>query len=76
VKPETMNNKMTVEIWSMCAAVNIKKALPLIEPLLTEQINIKTLAMKIERKYRNQAQWNKSVNERCLPAIKMILILQ
>lgn len=66
---------MTSELWSMCAAVNVKTALPLIETPLTGYINIQALARRIERKYKNPALWNSLVSERCTPAIKTLLLL-
>jgi hypothetical protein len=70
-----MNNKMTVEIWSMAAAVNVKNVLPMIETPI-EQINVKAMAIRIQRKYKNPERWNCLVNDRCKPGIRTVLILQ
>ena len=66
---------MIVEIWSTTAAVNVKKVLPMIETSI-EQINIKAMAIRIQRKYKNPEQWNYLVNDRCDPEIRTVLMLQ
>jgi hypothetical protein len=58
----------------MVAAVNVKSALPMIETQ-TDQINIMALARRIERKYKNPANWNYRVNAQCDPGIKALLTL-
>jgi len=63
-----------VEIWSIAAAVNVKSILPMIETPV-DAINIVALARRIERKYKNPANWNCSVNAQCDPGIKPLLIL-
>ena len=62
------------EIWSMVAAINIKNVLPMIEAP-TDNFNLMAMARRIERKYKNPANWNYSVNEQCDPGIKALLIL-
>lgn len=48
--------------------------MPQIE-MSVDKINIKAMARRIERKYRNPQQWNCLVNERCEPGIKSVLML-
>jgi predicted SpoU family rRNA methylase len=62
------------EIWSLAAAINVKQVMPQIETSV-DKINIMALARRIERKYKNPANWNYSVNEQCDPGIKALLIL-
>ncbi|HOX15831.1 MAG TPA: hypothetical protein PLP18_06865 [Smithellaceae bacterium] len=62
------------EIWATAAAVNVKSVLPMIETPI-DKINIKAMARRIERKYQTPAKWNCTVNERCDPGIKAILML-
>lgn len=62
------------EIWATAAAVNVKSVLPLIETT-SKDISIKKMARRIERKYKTPAKWNCTVNERCEPEIKALLML-
>jgi hypothetical protein len=64
----------SAEIWSLHAAVNVKSILPMIETSV-DAINIMAMARRIERKYKNPANWNCLVNEQCDPGIKSLLIL-
>jgi hypothetical protein len=40
-----------------------------------DAINIMAMARRIERKYKNPANWNHTVNEQCDPGIKALLTL-
>ena len=63
-----------MEIWSLAAAINVQQVMPQIE-MSVDKINIKAMARRIERKYRNPQHWNCTVNERCEPVIKALFIL-
>jgi predicted SpoU family rRNA methylase len=63
-----------VEIWSIAAAINVQQVMPQIETPV-DAINIMALARRIERKYKNPANWNHRVNAQCEPGIKALLIL-